>query len=156
MFRRNRSHSHRNPRRKRVWAIEEDALRFILEASRSTHPNEFAGLLSAREGIITECILLPGTTSSEVMAVLQLYMLPNIPYAGSVHSHPSPHPYPSQADLEMFQKTGEIHIIVAYPYSLDSWRSYDRVGNPYNLQVVSNTIEEGNDDSWDESKDEWD
>ncbi|RLG22879.1 metal-dependent protease of the PAD1/JAB1 superfamily [Methanosarcinales archaeon] len=119
--------------RRRVWAIEREALEFILAASKSNHPNEFAGLLSAREGIIRECVILPGTQSSEVMAVLHLYMMPNVRYAGSVHSHPTPNPSPSLADLELFRKTGEVHIIVAYPYTMESWRCYDRAGRPRNL-----------------------
>ncbi|HIH69875.1 Mov34/MPN/PAD-1 family protein [Methermicoccus shengliensis] len=122
--------------KERIWAIEEEALQFILEASRSTHPREFAGLLSAREGVITECILLPGTISSEMSAVLQLYMLPNIGYAGSVHSHPVPDTTPSEEDLALFSRTGSVHIIVGFPYTPDSWRCYDRAGNPRELEVV--------------------
>ncbi|MHC1593553.1 MAG: Mov34/MPN/PAD-1 family protein [Methermicoccaceae archaeon] len=122
--------------KKHIWAIEKEALEFILEASRSTHPREFAGLLSAAEGVITECILVPGTTSSEVCAVLQLYMLPNISYAGSVHSHPVPDATPSEEDLALFSRTGSVHIIAAFPYTQDSWKSYDRSGNPKELKVL--------------------
>ncbi|MHC1597684.1 MAG: Mov34/MPN/PAD-1 family protein [Methermicoccaceae archaeon] len=120
----------------RIWAIEKDALEFILAASRSSHPREFAALLSAEKGVITECILVPGTVSSEVSAVLQLYMLPNIGYAGSVHSHPVPDASPSEEDLALFSRTGSVHIIVAFPYTHDSWRCYDRGGRPRELEVV--------------------
>ena len=84
-------------------------------------PQEFAGLLQEKDGIITEVLILPGTESSDSNAVLRLYMMPNIKAAGSVHSHPGPNRSPSQADLRLFSKTGNCHIIVGRPYNSQSW-----------------------------------
>ncbi|MFZ2833859.1 MAG: metal-dependent protease of the PAD1/JAB1 superfamily, partial [Methanothrix sp.] len=75
-------------RRKKVLGIAKDTLKFILEASRSTAPLEFAGLLQVDDDIITEVLILPGTESSRMNALVRLYMLPNMQVAGSVHSHP--------------------------------------------------------------------
>ena len=44
-------------RRKRIAGIARDTLNFILEASRSTAPSEFAGLLQADGEIITEVLI---------------------------------------------------------------------------------------------------
>ncbi|HZX44701.1 MAG TPA: hypothetical protein VFF28_03370 [Candidatus Nanoarchaeia archaeon] len=43
---------------------------------------------------------------------------------GSVHSHPTPEPKLSQADLGFFGKKGGIHLIISYPYD-----SIDRYGS---------------------------
>lgn len=125
--------------RKPIRGIEREALEFIFEASRSSHPREFAGILRAKDGVIKEILLLPGTVSSGESALLRLHMLPIDPSAcGSVHSHPSPYPVPSGADLGLFAKFGRVHLIVASPYDERSWRAYDHRGNEINLEVIEN------------------
>lgn len=119
-----------------IKGIASEALDFILEASKSMAPLEFAGLLQEEDGIITEVMLLPGTESSDQNAVLRLYMMPNVKAAGSVHSHPGPNRRPSKADLRMFSKTGNCHIIVGFPYDRQSWTCYDRTGNIKDLAVL--------------------
>jgi proteasome lid subunit RPN8/RPN11 len=126
----------------KIKGIARDTLNFILEASKSMAPEEFAGLLQEKDGIITEVLILPGTESSETSAVLRLYMMPNIKAAGSVHSHPGPNRKPSQADLELFSKTGNCHIIVGHPYDKQSWTCYDREGKVRELQVLDVEFED--------------
>lgn len=121
-----------------IKAIHRRALELILGASRSSHPNEFAGVLRAKESLIYEVLLLPGTHSSDRSALLRLHMLPIDPSAcGTVHSHPSPSPLPSREDLMLFAKFGRVHIIAAYPYDEGSWQAYDHVGRKMKLEVVS-------------------
>lgn len=127
---------------KPIKGIAHDTLTFILEVSKSTAPNEFAGLLRAENGIITEVLVLPGTTSSEVSAVMHLFMLPVISIAGSVHSHPTPNARPSMHDLSMFVRTGNCHIIVGFPYTEDSWRCYDVNGERRELSVIDIDFEQ--------------
>ncbi|AKB50941.1 Mov34 family protein [Methanosarcina barkeri str. Wiesmoor] len=105
-------------------------------------PQEFAGLLQEKDGIITEVLILPGTESSDSNAVLRLYMMPNIKAAGSVHSHPGPNRSPSQADLLLFSKTGNCHIIVGRPYSSQSWTCYNREGKVIDLPVLDVEFED--------------
>lgn len=120
-----------------VTKIDREALDFILAVSRSSHPKEFAGVLRAREGVIKEVLVLPGTLSSGKSAVLRLHMLPIDPSAcGTVHSHPSPAATPSEEDLLLFAKFGRVHIIVAYPYDEKSWKSYNHRGEEVNLEIV--------------------
>ncbi len=116
--------------------IARETLQFILEVSKSSAPLEFAGMLSAEGDVITEVVVVPGTESSDESAVMQLFMLPNIPTVGSVHSHPSGNLRPSHADLELFSKKGIIHIIAGAPYDSNSWRSYDKDGTPIRLEIV--------------------
>jgi len=100
---------------RKVRGIARDTLRFILEASRSSQPMEFAGLLQVDEEIITEVLILPGTENSRMSALVRLYMLPNMAVAGSVHSHPSGQLRPSEPDLIFFSCTGAYHISVGPP-----------------------------------------
>ena len=109
----------------------------ILAAGRDSHPNEFACMLRAVEGIITEVILVPGTVTGNTSALLRLHMLPiDFTIVGSAHSHPSPDCRPSRQDIGFFAKFGSVNIIAAYPYNMDSWQAYDRDGSPIHLKVI--------------------
>ncbi len=120
----------------KVIGIARDTLKFILEASRSSMPAEFAGLLQAEEGVITEVLILPGTESSRMSALIRLYMLPNMKVAGSAHSHPSSNIRPSKQDILFFSRTGDYHIIVGPPFDETSWACYDASGEKRELAVL--------------------
>ncbi|MEZ5335301.1 MAG: Mov34/MPN/PAD-1 family protein [Methanolobus sp.] len=117
-----------------VKGIAKETLEFIMEVSKSTYPKEFAGLMETKDGVITDILILPGTESSEVNAILKLFMMPNIAAAGSVHSHPSSIIKPSKADLRLFSKTGTHHIIVGHPYGPDNWKCFNGSGKKYILK----------------------
>lgn len=122
---------------KGIWAIKRATLRMVLEASKETYPNEFSATLRAKDGIIDEIILLPGTLQGETSAILQLHMLPiDYTVVGSVHSHPSGVIVPSDADLQLFEKFGRVHIIVGQPFDMGSWRAFDFRGAEVDLEVV--------------------
>ena len=138
----------------RVKKIRRDCLDLALEAARDTDAQavtasgavrsdggavgaEFACLLRIEGDTITEPVLLPGTVSGDEHAIFQLWMQPidrNV--RGSLHSHPDEHPYPSDADLELFDHQGEVHLILCRPYGPDDWRAYDHTGVPVHLDVV--------------------
>ena len=99
-------------------------------------PEEFAGLLQADDEIITEVLILPGTESSRMSALIRLYMLPNMEVAGSAHSHPSANIRPSEPDLAFFSRTGDYHIIVGPPFNEKSWACYDASGERRDLAVL--------------------
>lgn len=122
--------------KRKVKGIARDTLLFILEASRSTMPVEFAGLLQAEDGVITEVLILPGTESSRMSALIRLYMLPNMQVVGSAHSHPSSNIRPSKQDIQLFSRTGDYHIIVGPPFDEASWACYDALGAERDLPVL--------------------
>ncbi|WP_440951684.1 Mov34/MPN/PAD-1 family protein [Methanococcoides sp. FTZ1] len=126
----------------KVKGIARETLEFILSVSRSSAPNEFAGLLQAEEGVITEVLILPGTESSDQNAVIKLFMMPNVSSVGSVHSHPGSIITPSKADLRLFGKTGSHHIIVGAPYDENSWQCYNADGEPIDLPVLDVELDE--------------
>lgn len=129
-------------KRRKIWAISDKTLEMITEASRSTMPNEFAGMLrSERGGIINEILLLPGTISGGRSALLQLHMLPiDFTIVGTVHSHPSYSSRPSEADLHLFSRFGNTHIIVSMPFNDKSWTAYDRQGKIVKLEIVDSEL----------------
>lgn len=122
------------------WKIKKECLYLIFESSKSAYPNEFGGLLRIDEDskdTITEVVLLPGTISGESHAIFKMHMRPiDFSLIGTVHSHPSYSFHPSDADLQMFQKHGKIHIITAYPFNNFTWRAYKFNGVELEIIVI--------------------
>jgi proteasome lid subunit RPN8/RPN11 len=122
------------------WEIKKECLEFILECAKSSHPNEFGGLLRVdadRKHTIIETVILPGTVSGESHAIFKLHMLPiDFSIVGTAHSHPSPSFNPSDADLLLFRKYGKVHIVAAYPFDLSSWKAYDYNGKEIDIDII--------------------
>ena len=94
-------------------------------------------MLRADDGVITEVILVPGTISSQRSAILRLYMMPiDLSIIGSAHSHPTPNATPSEADLKLFSNSGQVHLIVGFPYNMESWKAYARNGEEISLDIL--------------------
>lgn len=119
-------------------AITRRCLDSALACASSALPNEFGGVLRSDEpGVITDLLLVPGTTAGRRHANFQLYMLPvDLGIAGTVHSHPSGALHPSDADLRLFRHWGRRHIILGAPYTFGQWRAYDGNGNEMHLDVI--------------------
>ncbi len=121
----------------RPTAITSNILQMIFAASRDSHPKEFACVLRAEGDTITEILLVPGTLSGDRSAILRLHMLPiDLSVVGTAHSHPTPNATPSGADLALFSRYGPIHIIVGEPYTMNTWKAFDRDGNVVKLKVI--------------------
>lgn len=109
----------------------------IMEASKDSYPLEFGAFLRAENRVIYEISILPGTIQGDHHTIFMLYNKPiDFSIVGSVHSHPSGFTIPSDADLHMFSNTGQIHIIVGYPYNLNNFTAYDRAGKEIELKVI--------------------
>jgi proteasome lid subunit RPN8/RPN11 len=124
----------------RLWKIKRATLEFILESAKSSYPNEFGAFLRVnldKKNIINEIVVLPGTISGDSHAIFQLHMLPiDFSIVGTVHSHPSISFRPSDADILLFRKFGKVHIVVAYPFTVDSWKSYNFDGEEIDMRVI--------------------
>ena len=122
------------------WKITKKCLNLILECAKSSFPNEFGGLLridKEKKDTIAELVMIPGTISGDAHAIFRLHMLPiDFSIVGTVHSHPSYSNHPSEADIQFFRKTGKIHIIVANPFNIKSWKAYDFNGDEIDLFVI--------------------
>jgi len=119
------------------YSIKRECLQMILEASKEHYPMEFAALLSAKNKVIDELVLIPGTVAGDAHAIFHMWNAPvDFSIVGTVHSHPSHSARPSDADLAFFSDNGPVHIITAMPFDTDSWRAYDAGGNRITLQLV--------------------
>ena len=112
--------------------VDREVLESVIYYAKKSYPNEFLaffdGEIKDKILYITGLIFVPGETC-ETGAVVHTERLPmNTKYMGSVHSHPGPSAMPSDADLKTFSKNGFFHMIVCLPYSLETFRSYDRYG----------------------------
>jgi proteasome lid subunit RPN8/RPN11 len=124
-------------KRRKVWGIEEEVLEMINESAKETYPNEFLATLRAEKGVVTEILLLPGTLSGGRSGTFQLHMLPiDFSVVGTVHSHPSFSNRPSEADISLFGRFGNTHIITCVPFDMGSWSAYNYNGEKIELEVV--------------------
>ena len=119
-------------------AITRRCLDSALACAGSSYPREFGGILRADPpGVISELLLLPGTTAGHRHANFQLYMMPiDLGVAGTIHSHPSGALHPSEADLRLFRHWGQRHLILGHPFGPGQWRAYDGNGEEVHLEVV--------------------
>ena len=137
--------------------VDREVLESVIYYSKKAYPNEFLaffdGKIKDKILYITGLIFLPGETC-ETGAVIHTELMPmNTKYMGSVHSHPGPSARPSDADLKTFSKNGYFHMIVCLPYSLETFKSYDRYGQhmDYTLGDYGYLVEDNSDEFFDES-----
>ena len=118
--------------------IEGETLQFLLHACRNVHPEEFAGFLREKKGVITEVLLVPGTIFGREGSVINRWMLPiDASVCGTAHSHPSSNVTPSPSDLRFFSIFGKYHAIVGFPYTAHTIQFYTRKGAPVEHKVVT-------------------
>ncbi len=136
--------------------IDREVLDSVIYYSKQAYPNEFLaffdGEIKNKVLYITSLLFVPGETC-ETGAVVHTEMVPlNTKYYGSVHSHPGPSASPSDADLMTFSKNGYFHMIVCLPYSYETFKAYDRHGEPaeYSVGDYSYLINDNPDDFFDE------
>ena len=137
--------------------VDREVLESVIYYSKKAYPNEFLaffdGEIKDKILYITGLIFLPGETC-ETGAVVHTELIPiNTKYMGSVHSHPGPSAMPSDADLATFSRHGYFHMIVCLPYSLETFKAYDRYGEPadYSVGDFGYLIENNPEDFFDES-----
>lgn len=136
--------------------IDREVLDSVIYYAKKSYPNEFLaffdGEIIDKILYITGLLFVPGETC-ETGALVHTELIPmNIKYWGSVHSHPGPSASPSDADLKTFSKNGYFHMIVCLPYSLETFKAYDRYGNPqsYTVGNYGHLVDDNTDDFFDE------
>lgn len=137
--------------------VDREVLESVIYYSKQAYPNEFLaffdGQIKDKVLYITSLLFIPGETC-ETGAVVHTELIPmTTKYWGSVHSHPGPSAMPSDADLRTFSRYGYFHMIVCLPYSLESFKSYNRYGEPmdYTIGDYSFLVDDNPDEFFDES-----
>lgn len=88
--------------------IRRELFEYLLQLARSAYPNEFAGFLREKDGIFEEVLIAPNQYAGRRSVFFDTWMLPyDETIKGTVHSHPSPNPWPSAGDLEFSRSLGE-------------------------------------------------
>ncbi|MDO8627309.1 MAG: Mov34/MPN/PAD-1 family protein [Candidatus Diapherotrites archaeon] len=121
-----------------MWKIKRNVLESVQLASKRIYPNEFISLLSGDKDkeLIDSLIIVPSIFGRDFSSTSFDLVPFNSGMLGSVHSHPSPNNLPSDADLEVFQKTGRVHIIIGYPYNYKSFNLYNYKGEKISFEIV--------------------
>ncbi|MFA4907197.1 MAG: Mov34/MPN/PAD-1 family protein [archaeon] len=120
-----------------MYKIALEAMRAIMEAAKSTWPNEFIALLEVENSKICGLVMLPSVYGN-AFSSLRMDLLPmTTKVNGSVHSHPNYSNRPSAGDLIAFPKLGKVNLIICRPFSAQSLKAYDSKGNELELEVVA-------------------
>ena len=118
-------------------AIKKELIDGILALCKDQHPNEILGFLRVRNEIASEYILLPGAKTNQKSGVFFPGRIPSDPtLEGTIHSHPTGNPNPSQVDLETVFMSKRFHFISAYPYTYKSTKCFDQKGNELKYQII--------------------
>lgn len=136
--------------------VDREVLDSVIYYAKKAYPREFLAFFDGevidKILYITGLLFIPGETC-ETGAVVHTDLIPmTTKYWGSVHSHPGPSASPSDADLNTFSRNGYFHMIVCLPYSLETFKAYDRYGNPqeYTIGDYSYLVEDTIDGFFDE------
>ena len=119
-----------------MYSIKKETLESIIIAAKNVYPNEFFSFIGGENEIINELVIVPATYGDKFC----LFRLDLVPYdptiIGTVHSHPSVYNTPSKADLDSFRKKGKIHLIIGYPYDLNTLKAFDNTGKEIEIIVI--------------------
>jgi proteasome lid subunit RPN8/RPN11 len=121
-----------------MYLFKKHVIEAVLESSKNAYPREFFGLLGSkgRDNLIDELVIVPAKLGYNA-SVVDLHALPiDFNIVGSVHSHPNESATPSEADLHTFKKLGRIHLIVAFPFNVQTIRVYDASGREVEWGVI--------------------
>ena len=117
-------------------SIKNEAVESIILASRNVYPHEFISMLGGKNGVIEELVVLPADFGED-FSTIRLDLAPfDKTIIGTVHSHPDPDNRPSEADLEVFRRAVQVHIIIGYPYTLNTIKAFDSKGKKVALKVI--------------------
>ncbi|MFH1663374.1 MAG: Mov34/MPN/PAD-1 family protein [archaeon] len=117
--------------------IKETAIESIIIASKQVYPNEFISMLGVNEkNEITELVIFPSVYGKNYSSIRADLMPFDRSIVGTIHSHPSPNNFPSAGDLKVFSALGKIHLIICWPFNLNSIKAFDSKGKETILEVI--------------------
>lgn len=118
--------------------INKVVINQVIELAKRNYPREFLAYLKGdiknKKLMVNELMYQPYKSSS-VSAHTSLPFTIVTDAIGTVHSHPSYSNNPSSADMNLFGKQGNLHLIVCRPFDLNSIRAYDKLGNVIRFKI---------------------
>ncbi len=126
----------KKPTLKKTWTIKKEVLESIMEFSKHSYPNEFAGMLVGDNNVIDDLYVYPAAKNFPQMVIINPNLSPmTLRVIGTVHSHPSGQGVPSRADLSFFRGK-KINLVVYYPFDLCCYKAYNKKGELVFLDVI--------------------
>lgn len=119
-----------------MYTIKSGTAESIIIASRNVYPHEFISMLGGKGRAIDELVVLPAQFGED-FSTIRLDLAPfDKSIMGTVHSHPDSDNSPSREDLEVFAGAGHVHIIIGYPYTLNTIKAFDSRGRKVALKII--------------------
>ncbi len=117
--------------------INEEVISTIIEFAKNAYPKEFIAFLQGtikEEKLLINSLTYQHFYASEKSAFTQttLPLISNI--VGTIHSHPL-QSKPSKTDLKFFNKNYMIHIIISYPFNINTIKVYNKYGEEIRFRV---------------------
>mgnify|MGYP001558653008 CR=1 FL=1 len=111
--------------------IEKDVVYSIINLALANYPREFIAYLQGKvkNNVLNVYGLLYQHYKHNFHSASIENKLPLITdFVGSVHSHPSYGNYPSNQDLQFFNKNGLLHLIICKPFTPENIRAFNLKG----------------------------
>ena len=117
--------------------IDEEVISTIIEFAKTSYPKEFIAFLQGtikEEKLLVASLTYQHFYASEKSAFTQttLPLISNI--IGTIHSHPL-QSKPSKTDLKFFNKNYMIHMIISYPFNINTIKVYNKYGEEIKFRV---------------------
>lgn len=121
-----------------MFKISRSLIDSIIIAAKSSYPNEFAALLgSTTENKLVDEFIAINSIKGATSVLIKQHLIPaNLSIAGTVHSHPSSHAFPSDADKKLFSQTGSFNLIIGHPYDESTINAFNEKGEKISFKTV--------------------
>jgi proteasome lid subunit RPN8/RPN11 len=119
-----------------MYYIKRTTAESIIMAAKNVYPKEFFSMLGGKNKTIDELVIVPAIFGNDSVIYEPEYVPIMDRIIGTVHSHPTKNNEPSNEDIQSFRKTGKIHIIISYPYNLNTMKAFDNNGKQVKLEVI--------------------
>lgn len=121
-----------------MYFIKKETIEMIIHAARNAYPKEFIGLLGSRmeNNCIDELILMHSVYGDGMSSIYMESKPVDRNIIGSVHSHPSHSNEPSDEDIHSFPKFGKIHLIISFPFNMNTIKMFDSKGEKIEFKVL--------------------
>lgn len=112
--------------------VKKEVIEKIIDLAKQAYPKEFVILLEGEfenKQLLINDVLFNTYQASNNATSMKLDLPITSKIIGTAHSHPGYSNAPSGADLTFFNKYGMVHLIIAYPFNMNTIGMYNPYGN---------------------------